>query len=175
MFKRILIPVDGSDPSDAAVDIGTRFAADQGAQLAFVHTYSAARTIAMTSGAGMSVLDPSIAVEAERQNGLTILQEALARTPSASNAAQFLEEGDCVDSILGVARRWNADLIIIGSHGRGGLARALVGSVAEGVMRRAWIPVLVLHAGMRFRAEAVAPLVGAAVVVGTPHEVDPIC
>ena len=177
MFKRILIPVDGSTTSDAAVDVGIRFAADQGARLAFVHTYSVARTIAMMSGTGMTVLDPSDAVDAEREAGESILKDAVERSKRALpslDAESFLEEGDCVGSILKVARRWSADLMIIGSHGRSGLARALVGSVAEGVLRRAQIPVLVLHAGMR-RLGAGIPVGVSDVVVGVPHEVDPIC
>jgi len=176
MFKRILIPVDGSTTSDAAVDLGIRFAADQGARLAFVHTYSVARTIAMMSGTGMTVLDPSEAVDAEREAGEAILRDAVARVAPDFDAESFLEEGDCIGSILKAARRWSADLIIIGSRGRSGLTRALVGSVAEGVLRRAQIPVLVLHAKTRVRGQAnVRASVGEAADVAMQREVDPIC
>lgn len=175
MFKRILIPVDGSVTSDAAVDLGRRFAADQNARLAFVHTYSVARTIAMASGVGTTVLDPSEAVEVERGAGESILRDAVVQV-APFDAESFLEEGDCVGSILAVAQRWGADLIVIGSHGRSGLTRALVGSVAEGVMRRAQIPVLVLHADKhRLEAANARAYVDASAVAGVPHEVDPIC
>jgi len=55
-------------------------------------------------------------------------------------------EGDCVGALLDLAERMNADLIVVGSHGRGGISRAILGSVAEGILRRSAMPVLVMHA-----------------------------
>jgi nucleotide-binding universal stress UspA family protein len=52
-------------------------------------------------------------------------------------------EGDTVDSLLAACRSCNAQLIVMGSHGRSGLVRALFGSVAEGVLRHAPVPVLI--------------------------------
>ena len=149
MFKRILVPVDGSAPSDSAIDLAARFAADQEARIAFVHAYDFAPIVSMSSGAGMAAIDPSLAVEATRIAGLMILQDAIKRfaASSAARTSLFLEQGPPVDSILNVARHWRSDLIVIGSHGRGGIARVLLGSVAEGVMRRAKVPVLVVHMG----------------------------
>jgi|SRR5579864_5513472 len=182
MFKRILIPVDGSAPSDAAVDLGIIFAADQHAELGFVHVCDMARMAALVSGAGMVATDPSPMFSAEREFGQALLHSAVekAAARAGAHAMTFYEEGGCVDAILGVAERWNADLIIVGSHGRGGIARALLGSVAEGVLRRARVPVLVMHVGNARPArpangEVAQRVSAAASVSGTPHEVDPIC
>jgi nucleotide-binding universal stress UspA family protein len=57
-----------------------------------------------------------------------------------------MTEGDAVDEILRVARDADADLIVLGTHGRTGLGRLLMGSVAEQVVRRAPCPVLVVKA-----------------------------
>jgi len=151
MFKRILVPVDGSEPSDAAVALAANLAVEQSAQLAFAHVCDIARIAALVSGGGMLPMDPSIAVEAEKGAGLSILADAVktAARSSGIQAETFFEEGPIVDTTLGIAKRWKADLIVIGSHGRGGIARALLGSVTEGVMRHASIPVLVMHVTAR--------------------------
>ena len=57
-----------------------------------------------------------------------------------------MQIGSPVGEVVKAAKDWPADLIVIGSHGRGGIRRALLGSVAEGVMRQAPCPVLVVRA-----------------------------
>jgi nucleotide-binding universal stress UspA family protein len=54
-------------------------------------------------------------------------------------------EGGAVERILGMARRWRPDVIVIGTHGRSGVRRFLMGSVAEHVVRRAARPVLTVR------------------------------
>jgi nucleotide-binding universal stress UspA family protein len=145
VFKKILVPVDGSAPSKAAADLAVRLASDQGADLVFVSVCETARIIAMMSTPAIGA-DPSIALDAEREACRHALDDAGKLTVSASCKVQsFLDEGVSIDCILQSAENTKADLIVMGSHGRGGLARAVVGSVAEGVMRRAKIPVLILH------------------------------
>ena len=147
MFKRILVPVDGSAPSDAAVALALRLARDQDAKLCFVHVCEVAKIAALVS-APTAGIDPSYAIEAERESGEVALQTALGRAKgSGIDAESWLEEGICVSTILDVARKHEADLIVIGSHGRGGIARALLGSVAEGVLRHSDSPVLVTRTG----------------------------
>ena len=142
-FKRILVPVDGSGPSDEAVKLAVIVARDQGAQLAFLHVLEVSRIIAMTSVPTIGV-DPSYALSAEREAGEAAMNAALAQAKSAGVVATAaLEEGGSVDLILEECKRSGADLVVMGSHGRGGIVRALLGSVAEGVLRRADVPVLV--------------------------------
>lgn len=143
MFKKILVPVDGSAPSDAAVALALRLARDQGAKLFFVHVCEVAKIAAMVSAPTVGI-DPSYALEAERESGEVALEEALGRAKSGGVESEtHLEEGSCVSTLLDVGRENGIDLIVIGSHGRGGIARALLGSVAEGVLRHSDVPVLV--------------------------------
>jgi nucleotide-binding universal stress UspA family protein len=149
LFKKILVPVDGSEPSDAAVALAIRLARDQEARLLFVHVCEVAKIAAMVSAPAVGV-DASYAIDAEREAG----EDALRRAGAAALAGtvqseSILEDGGNVDSIVAIAKRQAADLIVIGSHGRGGIARALLGSVAEGVLRHSDIPVLVT----RFRTQ----------------------
>lgn len=147
MFKRILVPVDGSEPSDAAVTLAIKLARDQEAKVVLVHVCEVAKIAAMVAAPTVGI-DPSYALEAEREAGEAALAEALESAKRGGvEAERCLEEGSCVSTILDVGRQRGADLIVIGSHGRGGIARALLGSVAEGVLRHSNIPVLVTRAG----------------------------
>jgi len=146
MFKKILVPVDGSEPSDAAVALAIRFARDQKATIAFLHVCEVTRIVAMVGGPTTGV-DPSYAFEAEREWGSLALRSAFDRAGDAGVDSQTsLEEGSSIATILEAAREQHADLIVMGSHGRGGIARALLGSVTEGVLRHSPIPVLVTRA-----------------------------
>lgn len=143
MFKKILVPVDGSAPSNSAVGFAVRLARDQGARLCFVHVCEVAKIAAMVSAPAVGI-DPSYALDAERESGEAALSDALERAKSGGvDSESVLEEGSCVSTILDASRAQGSDLIVIGSHGRGGIARALLGSVAEGVLRHSDIPVLV--------------------------------
>ena len=146
MFKKILVPVDGSEPSNAAVSLAIRLARDQEASIAFVHVCEVAKIAAMVGGPTIGV-DPSYALEAEREWGDQTLRRALDRAGSGGvDADTCLEEGPSVTTILEVARDQHADLIVMGSHGRGGITRVLLGSVTEGVLRHTHIPVMVTRA-----------------------------
>jgi nucleotide-binding universal stress UspA family protein len=143
LFQKIVVPVDGSEPSDAAVHLAIRLARDQEATLLFVHVCEVAKIAAMVSAPVVGV-DASYAIDAEREAGEDALRRAAAAAVAgAVHSETILEDGGNVDSIVAIARRQAADLIVIGTHGRGGIARAMLGSVAEGVLRHSDIPVLV--------------------------------
>ncbi|MBV8594753.1 MAG: universal stress protein [Candidatus Eremiobacteraeota bacterium] len=144
MFRNIIVPVDGSEPSNSAITFALRMAGEEHATITFAHAVEVTRIIAMTSA---SAIGPQYALDAALQAGRDILAEAQAQADDAKvKATTELLEGDCVGSLLDLAERSKADLIVIGSHGRGGISRAILGSVAEGVLRRSPIPVLVTHA-----------------------------
>ncbi|MFC6615786.1 universal stress protein [Halopenitus salinus] len=137
MAKRILVPVDGSEESDRAVE----FAAEEwpDARITLLHVINPARSV---SGAemGVSGLTEDWYENAER-NAETLLSETVERADI--DAETLVEVGRPVHTILEAADDF--DGIVIGSQGRTGLSRVLLGSVAEGVVRKAEIPVTVVR------------------------------
>ena len=139
-FTRILIAVDNSEIGTHATMVGLELASALGAQVAFIHVIGAA----LSDDAWMPVasLELSLPPDYEIAQVLASLRE---RVPIPSDAAKFVPVGDPVEQIVGTARGWPADLVVMGSHGRDGLNRVLLGSVAEGVTRHAPCPVLVVR------------------------------
>ncbi len=144
MFRTILVPVDGSEPSDSAVAFALRLAREQGGSIIFAHVVEVAKIIGMTA---TSSIDPNYAIAAATDAGQAELEQAKAQAESAKIAATTeLVEDDTVTGLLNLAEQKQVDLVVMGSHGRSGISRALLGSVTEGVLRHAPIPVLVVPA-----------------------------
>jgi nucleotide-binding universal stress UspA family protein len=160
MFKKILVPVDGSEPSDAAVGLALHLAQEQHAEVTFVHAVELNRLVAM---AGPAPIDPSLAVEAACDVGKLVLEDAKKRADAAGIRCSCEQpEDECVGSVLAIAKGIGADLIVIGSHGRSGVPRLVLGSVTEGILRRSPIPVLVCHAPRQAKPTIAARLADAA-------------
>ena len=145
-FRKILIAIDGTAIAAHAAQVGTELARALASEVAFVHAVDPALASAPETG----VSPAALLAEFER-DGRKLLAEFRQRAAAQPAAAQpapleFLPVGTPGAEIVKVARDWPADLIVMGSHGRGGLARLLVGSVAETVMRHAPCPVLVVRA-----------------------------
>jgi nucleotide-binding universal stress UspA family protein len=139
-FTRILIAVDTSEIGVHAALVGLELASALGAQVAFIHVIGPA----LSDDAWMPVASLELTLRPDSE--ITQVLESLAgRVPIPKDATKFAPVGDPVDSIVGAARGWPADLVVVGSHGRDGLGRVLLGSVAEGVVRHAPCPVLVVR------------------------------
>lgn len=136
-IKNILIPIDYSERSGATMSYAVSLAKEYDAKLHLVHVYEP--PIAYTDGGfAATVLPPAdvIDVEAERDR-LT------AAIPSGDLAVQTqFVIGNPSEELVDYAKAQNVDLIVMGTHGRTGLTRLLMGSVAEGVLRHASCPVL---------------------------------
>ena len=138
MFSRLLIPLDFSSSSDAALRTARRHF--PGAAVQLLHILSAQRIAQLYTDTFTSPVD---AAEARR----TLERESLEQL---QKLAQENEEcavlvGQPAEAILEQAAAWHPDLIVMGTHGRTGLAHFLNGSVAEEVVRNARLPVLVVH------------------------------
>jgi universal stress protein A len=139
-FKRILIAVDNSEIGIHATMVGLELASALGALVAFIHVVGAT----LSDDAWMPVA--SLQLSLPPDHGIAQVLASLGeRVAIPSDATRFVPVGDPVESIVGTARGWPADLVVIGSHGRDGLNRVLLGSVAEGVTRHAPCPVLVVR------------------------------
>lgn len=149
MYARILVATDGSATSDLAVEQAARLARDQKAQLRIVHVVEQSRLA--FAAAGPVAIDLEGVLEALRKFGRDALERARAvagRSGVEAETALIGEEAldDRVAVILvAEARRWGADLIVLGTHGRRGLDHLLMGSVAEAVARIAPSHVLLVR------------------------------
>ncbi len=140
-FRKILVAVDGSPFAARAAEVAAELANDLGAQLALVHAVDPA-VVAYAPEGGVPAGELIAAAERE---GRQLLADFRERTSAQRPPFAFLEQGSPAAEIVRTAQTWAADLIVIGSHGRKGLERALLGSVAEAVVRHATCPVLVVR------------------------------
>ncbi|TAM60299.1 universal stress protein [bacterium] len=141
MFKKLLVPVDGSAPSNAAVELAIDAARAQAAQIVFCHVLDIVPLLAL---GGSATMDPTAIIESQRELGEQYLASAAERARAAGlDPRTEMVEGEPVQGILELAQRERVDAIVMGSHGRGGIARMVLGSKTEGVLRRAPVPVLV--------------------------------
>lgn len=136
MYKHIMVLLDGSANSKVALQEAIRLAKDQGAALRLVH-----------------VLDLQWgAYGDEYAYGETMLKEArtLAEQHGVKSEAVILDaNSDGIGSVIAeAARTWPAHLVVIGTHGRSGVQRLLLGSVAESVVRTSPVPVLTVNGNL---------------------------
>ena len=146
MYKRILVAVDGSATSDQALQEAIRLARDQHAALRIVHVIDIVPLATDVEFANIEEIQRAL-----RQAGRAVIDHAQdtvksagievetrlieVETPRQRVAVKIIEE----------AKAWPADLLVIGTHGRRGLDHLLLGSVAEGVVRIAPLPVLLIR------------------------------
>jgi nucleotide-binding universal stress UspA family protein len=137
-FRRILIALDDSAIAAHAAEVGLELAAALKAQAALVYVVDPA--LAFQPDGGVPAADLIAALKEEGQAFLA----ATATRGGEPPALPFLREGKPADQILAAAREWEADAIVIGTHGRSGVSRLMLGSTAESVVRHAPCPVLVV-------------------------------
>jgi nucleotide-binding universal stress UspA family protein len=138
---KILVPVDGSECSLRALDVAVDFATAFHAEIVIGHVVNLAE-VALLSGGEAQLLPGCL--EEKQDKGTAVVTEAVARTGGRVAVSSRTEEGEPVERIERIASEIRPAFIVIGSHGRNGISRALVGSVAEGVMRAAPCPVMVV-------------------------------
>ena len=143
MYKRILVPVDGSDISEAALREACALAGEGGGEVRLVYVIDERAIVAGSEFGDMLGIEKAQADAA---------REILGRLAKNCQGAQtHLIETTSVgqgigEAIVEEAREWGADLIVSGTHGRTGLRHLLMGSVAEGIVRSSAVPVLLVKA-----------------------------
>jgi len=144
MYERLLLPIDGSEVSMNAVRGAVELAAKLGSTVRLVYVLDASM---------MAVPDPEtglVDVSALRDSFRTVGEKSLSDAEAVMKGGgvpveKELLEGDVHDSIVEEADKWKADLIVMGTHGRRGVNRLLLGSVAESVARRASCGVMLIR------------------------------
>lgn len=132
--KTILFPTDFSHTGDSALEMATALARDTGAKLLFVHVEEPPVAY---GGGEMYYGMPEPAYDEIKR----MLHEIVPKDPNVPFDHRLVT-GDPPSAIVRVAEEENVDLIVMGTHGRTGLSRLLMGSVAEAVVRRAPCPVI---------------------------------
>ena len=148
-YKRILVPVDGSPTSNAGLKEALKLAKSQHAKVCVLHVVDEMIVFNVPEGA----VNVGPVIEELRRGGRRVLEKArkLAAAQGVRAEPDLRESAGVrvADVITGRARRWRADLIVMGTHGRRGVNRMLLGSDAELVVRNASAPVLLVRAGTR--------------------------
>ena len=140
--KNILVPTDHSELAEHALDYACELGAKLGATVHLLHVIGIPALgvpelgVALTS----TMIDSLVA---DGQRSLDAL--AASRRSKCPIGQVLLKTGDARDAINQTAKELGADLIVVGTHGRRGLSRALLGSVAETVVRTAPCPVLAVR------------------------------
>ena len=145
MFKHIIVAVDGSECSGDALEEAVTLAKSLDANLtacSVVDIIRAASSMTYASGEIVQAYFDALRDDAKR---VLAQAEEQARAMDVTLDTDLCE-GYPADAIVEAAKRHGADLIVMGSHGRTGLRRFLLGSVAESVVRIAAVPVLIVHA-----------------------------
>ena len=145
-YKRILVPVDGSPTARLGLKEAIRLAKDQKAALQLVHVVDEHGVVMATGEVGAYIAD---LIPLLRKRGRDVLRnaEALVRREGLTCSTVLLETllGPAADLIVRQAKKWRAQLIVIGTHGRRGVRRLVLGSDAEQIVRTAPVPVLLVR------------------------------
>jgi nucleotide-binding universal stress UspA family protein len=147
MYQRILVPIDGSPTSDKGLDEAIALARLTGARLCLIHVLD---NLSFATGYETCAVYTDTVLPFARHAGEKILQEGSARAAARGVQVETRLIDDLLprmsELVVEQAKAWQADLIVIGTHGRRGAARVLLGSDAEQIMRMAPVPVLLVRA-----------------------------
>jgi nucleotide-binding universal stress UspA family protein len=142
--KKILCPVDFSDSSRGALELALRLAREARGSVTLAHVVQTIYVTSPDPGFGLAPVYTAMFEGADQ--ALAALKAEAARLAPTVPVEVVRELGTPWDHLTGLARRGKFDLVVMGTHGRTGLAHVLVGSVAERVVRHAPCPVLVTRA-----------------------------
>jgi len=137
-FHKILIAVDGGPTAERVALSGFQIGQQLHAEIALLTVID---TTFMGTDGGATANEMAEIVKANSMEDQQILIEKVFKKNKIWN---FVEEGKANEIILRVAKEWEADLIVLGTHGRTGISHLIMGSVAEHVIRHAKIPVMVI-------------------------------
>ncbi|MBV8380822.1 MAG: universal stress protein [Paucibacter sp.] len=147
MYDRILVPVDGSPTSNAGLEEAIQLSKLTHGRLRIVHAVEQLRYLTEVDGLSGGWTGDVAGVLL--QGGKEIVAQAKARAEAAGVEVDtklfdnFVER--IADLIADEAKNWKADLIVLGTHGRRGVRRAMLGSDAEQILRTSSVPVLLVR------------------------------
>jgi nucleotide-binding universal stress UspA family protein len=143
-LKRILAGVDGSESAEQALRFAIERAKRHGATLGLAYTVNRT-SVAIATSNPYGYVDPTPMLDAIDEEADTVLESGVSLAKTFDVEANGMKlEGLPADAIVERAKETRADLVVVGTHGRRGIGRVLIGSVAEGVIRTCTTPVFVV-------------------------------
>lgn len=140
--KTLLVPTDFGEPSEVALQYAVELASKLGADIVVMHAFEIP-IVGFPDGSLVATADVMSHILEGAETGL---ETAIKRHRSAGVPMRTLvRQGEPWQMVIDVANEVGAGLVVMGTHGRRGLPRALLGSVAERVVRTCTIPVLTVH------------------------------
>jgi len=149
-FEKILIGIDDSKYSENAARYGFDLAHTYKAQVGLVHINEPVVISQPTDPSMVGSIVPTFGVDEpeilniQQEYSNKLIEETIKKYGSDLHVTQFNEFGSTADAILDCITRFDADLVVLGTHSRSGLDRFFMGSVAEDVVRHSPVPVLVV-------------------------------
>ncbi|HLW47171.1 MAG TPA: universal stress protein [bacterium] len=149
-LRTILVPTDFSDSATAALEWAKEIAQAFDARIVLLHVVDLQYQLMPSGLLVVPTPLPGGVVRHAQQQARTALDALAAKTPAVSR--RLVRKGHARDVTLVVAEEMNADVIVMGTHGRRGVEQLFIGSVADYVVRNARVPVMTVRAPRRGRA-----------------------
>ena len=142
MYKKILVPLDGSDLAEKALPHALALAKTEGAELVLLRVpmHPSPEFLARNPALGTTIIQ-----DTEIETATYLEKEAAQLQREGAPVTSLMREGPVAETILKTADEVHADLIAMCTHGRTGIQRMLVGSVADKVVHLSHIPVMLIH------------------------------
>jgi len=143
-FRKILVPLDFSGHSDAALELAIELGKEYGSELHLLHAYELPAAVTMSYGIAI----PQAVWDGVQEAAMARLEEGRKRVEAAGlRVRTHLATGPAADAITSTAESEAVDLVVMGTRGLTGLKHVVLGSVAERTIRTAPCPVLTLKTG----------------------------
>jgi nucleotide-binding universal stress UspA family protein len=168
MYKRMLVPLDGSELAEAILPFAEQVAGPLDAEVVLLRVIEPTSPVELVASAGVVAPDTFTLRDMDAKRYLAEVERRLSKKGLRVRSRVALG-GPPAEEILAAAQATSADLIAMATHGRGGLGRVLLGSVAGAVLQAAEVPVLLIRA----TTKAVAPA-GQGVKVSAPAPSVPV-
>jgi nucleotide-binding universal stress UspA family protein len=143
MYERMLVPLDGSEGAEAILPFAEQVAGPLDAEVVLFRVLEPPSPIGLVASAGVVTPDTFTLGEIDAKRYLSEIERRLSRKGLRVRTRVTL--GSPAEEILAAARSISADLIAMATHGRSGIGRVLLGSVAESVLRASPVPVLLIR------------------------------
>lgn len=158
MYKRILVPVNGSEEANKALVAALQLARESSGRVRIMHWVEGLTTMAIDQyGAawGGDIIDTM------RKNGEEVLAQALdiAHAAGVETDTELFDTfgSRLAETVVEAVKHFDADLVVVGTHGRRGMGRLLLGSGAEQIVRLAPVPVLVVRGASHGASQSSPP------------------